>query len=172
MKRLYKHFCFTNKLALGLAVGIILSLAPSAEALLGTMSQGVSSLSSAIQVGTSLVSDVEALFDGGDEGIAVSSGVPSVPNGGMLPGPADASMGMSYARDVFLPNFTNFIVAVVLVGSVIVLITAGIMYLVGGGNQELQNKARDTIIWGIIGMVVTVFAYALVRIVITINYLG
>jgi len=47
-----------------------------------------------------------------------------------------------------------------------------LMYLIGGGNQELQTKARETIIWGILGMVITVISYSIVRIVITINYLG
>ena len=139
---------------------------------LGSVSAGVQSLGSAVQAGTSLIGQIQGLFGGGGGGVMVSGGVPNVPNGGILPGPADASMGMSYARDVFLPNLTNFVVAAVLAGSVIVLIIAGIMYLFAGGNQEMQTKARGTIVWGIIGMVVTVFAYALVRIVITINYLG
>jgi hypothetical protein len=89
-----------------------------------------------------------------------------------VPGPELAAAGVSSVRDVFLPNLTNWVVAAVLAGSVIVLIVAGIMYLIGGGNQELQTKARETILWGIAGMVITIVAYALVRIVITINYLG
>lgn len=142
---------------------------------LTSVSQGVQSLGSAVQAGTSLIGQIQGLFGGGSGGggtLNVSSGVPSVPNGGILPGPANAAFGVSYVRDVFLPNITNWFVVVVLGGSVIVLIIAGIMYLVGGGNQELQTKARETIIWGILGVVITICAYALVRIVITINYLG
>jgi hypothetical protein len=157
-----------------LVLAFNITFVSTAEAFLGSISQGVASISSAVSAGTSLINSVTSLFGGssGDAGVAVSSGVPIVSNGGILPGPANAAYGVSYARDVFLPGLTNWIVAVVLAGSVIVLIVAGIMYLVGGGNQELQNKARETILWGIAGMVITVFAYALVRIVITINYLG
>lgn len=151
------------------------SLVPTTKAAgLDSIGIGVNSLGSAIQAGTSLIGQIQGLFGTGSSsgGGGVASGVPMVSNGGMLPGPANAAMGMSYARDVFLPNLTNFIVVAVLAGSVIVLIAAGIMYLVGGGNQELQDKARETITWGIIGTVITVLAYALVRIIITINYLG
>lgn len=150
---------------------------PTVEAsILNSISQGVASIGAAVQAGTNLIGSVMGLFGGGGggagAGLAVSGGVPTVPNGGILPGPANAAYGISYVRDVFLPNLTNWVVAAVLAGSVIVLIAAGIMYLVGGGDQGLQTKARETIMWGIVGMVVTVFSYALVRIVITINYLG
>lgn len=167
-----KNTVFT---AMMLAVGFNIVLIPTADAFLGAISQGVSAIGAAVQAGTNFISGIQGLFGGGGgggAGAAVASGVPTVSNGGILPGPANAAYGVSYVRDVFLPNLTNWVVAAVLAGSVIVLIVAGIMYLVGGGSQELQTKARETIIWGIIGMVVTVFSYALVRIVITINYLG
>jgi len=164
-------------LAFTLMLAINFAIAPTAEAqgFLSSISQGVASIGAAVQAGTSLISSVQGLFGGGSgggAGASVASGVPTVSNGGILPGPENAAFGVSYFRDVFLPNITNWVVAVVLAGSVIVLIVGGIMYLVGGGNQELQTKARETIIWGMIGTVVTVVAYALVRIVITINYLG
>lgn len=165
----------TASLALGLMLAVNFAMAPTADAFLGSISQGVASIGAAVQSGTSLISSIQGLFGGGSgggAGAAVASGVPTVSNGGLLPGPENAAFGVSYFRDVFLPNITNWVVAVVLAGSVIVLTVGGIMYLVGGGNQELQTKARETITWGIIGMVITVVAYALVRIVITINYLG
>jgi hypothetical protein len=166
-----RSVCTAIMLMLALNFTVISSVEAS---FLDSISQGVNSIGAAVQAGTNLIGSIQGLFGGGGggAGTAVSSGVPTVPNGGILPGPANAAYGVSYARDVFLPNLTNWIVAVVLAGSVIVLIAAGMMYLVGGGNQELQTKARETIIWGVIGMVITVFAYALVRIVITINFLG
>lgn len=177
MERFNKINLFKCGALFALFLSTSMALTPPVHAVLGSISAGVNSLGSAVQAGTSLIGQVQGLFGafgggGGGGGSPVAGGVPNVPNGGMLPGPANAAMGMSYARDVFLPNITNWIVAVVLAGSVIVLIIAGIMYLFAGGNQELQTKARNTILWGIGGMVVTVFAYALVRIVITINFLG
>ena len=164
----------TAGLALGLMLAVNFAMAPTAEAFLGAISQGVASIGAAVQSGTSLISSIQGLFGGGGSGggagAAVASGVPTVSNGGILAGPENAAFGVSYFRDVFLPNITNWVV--VLAGSVIVMIVAGIMYLVGSRNQELQTKARETITWGMIGMAITVVAYALVRIVITINYLG
>jgi len=166
----------TAGLAMGLMLAVNFAMAPTAEAFLGAISQGVASIGAAVQSGTSLISSIQGLFGGGGSGggagAAVASGVPTVSNGGILAGPENAAFGVSYFRDVFLPNITNWVVAVVLAGSVIVMIVAGIMYLVGSRNQELQTKARETITWGMIGMAITVVAYALVRIVITINYLG
>lgn len=98
--------------------------------------------------------------------------VPNVPNGGILPGPGNSALGVSYVRDVFLPGITNWIVSLVLAGSVIVFIGAGLMYMVGGGDQEMQNKAREAIVWAVIGTGVTILAYAIVRVVININFLG
>lgn len=170
-----------KNIILSLLLAFCIYSAPSAQAFslgslsssLTSVSQGVASIGSAIQIGTSIVNDFLGIFGGGSSSnSAVSAGVPNVPNGGILPGPGNSAYGISYTRDVFLPNVTNWIVSLVLAGSVIVVIIAGLMYIVGGGDQEMQNKARETITWAVIGMGITVLAYALVRIVITINYLG
>lgn len=97
---------------------------------------------------------------------------PGVANGGILPGPGSASGGVVYVRDLLLPKITNFIVSVILAGSVVVFIIAGLMYMVGGGDQELQNKARETVVWASIGTVLAILSYVIVRIIININFLG
>jgi hypothetical protein len=50
--------------------------------------------------------------------------------------------------------------------SVIVLIAAGIMYMVSAGSEELVTKAKNMIKYAITGIVVAVVAYALVTFVI------
>lgn len=170
----------TQRLGLGLCALMVLG-SPQAQAdLLGDISSGldavvqtVDSVESALVLGTDIVNDVAMMFGTTVESSTASSaGVPNVPNGGILAGPGNSSYGISYLRDVFLPNITNWVVAVILAGSVIVIIIGGFMYVLGGGNQETTDKGRETIIWGIIGTVVTMAAYAIVRIIISINFLG
>jgi|GEM_PF-5625024 len=173
-----------GKLLLTLALVVFAYGAPTAQAFdlgglsstLGDIGGAVQSIGNAVSIGTGIVSDLFGIFNGGGGsgggGAAVSGGVPNVPNGAILPGPGNSALGLSYVRDVFLPNLTNWVVSLVLAGSVVVVVAAGIMFTIANGNQEMTDKARETVIWGVIGMVITVLAYAIVRIVITINYLG
>ena len=129
-------------------------------ALAGGITSGLGSLNSFLGLG------------GGALGGGGGGSAPNVPNGGILPGPGNSALGVSYVRDVLLPGVTNWIVALVLSGSVVVMIGAGLMYIVGGGDQEMQTKAREAIMWAVIGACVTMLAYALVRIIIGINFFG
>lgn len=43
------------------------------------------------------------------------------------------------------------------------LIVGGIMYITAGGNSEQANKAKGTITWAFVGLVVVIAAYAIVR---------
>lgn len=183
-----KHFNILHnrfgKLVLTLGLVFCMYGAPTAQAsfslgglssALGDIGGAVGAVANAVSIGTGIVNDLFGILNGG----AVSStsgvqgaGVPNVPNGAILPGPGNSAYGMSYVRDVFLPNLTNWVVSLVLAGSVVVVVAAGIMYATANGNQETSDKARETVVWGVIGVVITALSYAIVRIVITINYLG
>jgi len=51
--------------------------------------------------------------------------------------------------------------------AVIVIAIGGIMYATAGGRQNQMEFAKNTILYGIIGMVVMIFAYYIVQFVIT-----
>ncbi len=120
---------------------------------------------------SSAMSFIGGLFGGGGGGIG-GGGMPAVSNGGILPGPASAGDGITYVSDRLLPRVTNWVLAVVMSASVGVVIIGGLMYIFSGGDSEMKNKARDTIVWAIGGMVVAMLAYTIVRIVISINFLA
>ncbi len=47
--------------------------------------------------------------------------------------------------------------------AVIMLIYGGIRYVTSGGNQESVRAAKNTILYAVVGLVVSIFAYALVN---------
>jgi len=96
--------------------------------------------------------------------------VPPVSNGGILPGPSSAAGGLSYVLNNLLPAISNWVVAVIMASAVIVVIIGGIMYVFSAGEQETQKKARDTITWGIVGMVLAILSYTVVKIIVFINF--
>ena len=147
------------------------------------LEQGVNGVGEVLTDVNTAVQSVASGLTTGVEGFANFLGVnqaglsgggipPGVANGGILPGPGSASGGVIYVRDLLLPKITNFIVSVILAGSVVVFIIAGLMYMVGGGDQEMQNKARETVVWASIGTALAILSYVIVRIIININFLG
>jgi len=51
--------------------------------------------------------------------------------------------------------------------SVIVIIIGGILYTLSGGDSNSVTKAKNTILYAVIGLVVALLAYAIVNFVIT-----
>lgn len=56
-------------------------------------------------------------------------------------------------------NVLLFILGII---AVIVIVIGGVMYATSGGNAEQTKKAKDAILYAIIGIVVAVMAYAIV----------
>ena len=71
--------------------------------------------------------------------------------------------------DDFITTITNIISAVIgVLGivAVIVIIIGGINYMTSSGDAGKVKKAKDTILYGVIGLVICVLAFALVNFVI------
>lgn len=96
--------------------------------------------------------------------------IPSVTNGGILPGPKDGSTAGKYLLENFLPNITNAFLVFNMVIAVLFLVISGIMWIMASGSEEMKEKAKNTIVWAIIGLTVSVLAYVLVQFVININF--
>ncbi len=50
--------------------------------------------------------------------------------------------------------------------AVIVIIIAGIMYIISVGDPNAVNKAKNTLLYAVIGLIVAIIAYAIVNFVI------
>ena len=62
---------------------------------------------------------------------------------------------------------TNTLIFIVGAVSVIVLIIAGLRYVLSAGNASAVTAAKDTILYAVIGIVVALLSYALVNFVLT-----
>lgn len=68
-------------------------------------------------------------------------------------------------------NIINVIIGVLGLVAVIVIIIGGINYMTSSGDSAKVKKAKDTILYGVIGLVICVLAFAIVNFVIS-NLLG
>lgn len=84
--------------------------------------------------------------------------------------PAVTEVGESGGNDDLITNITNIINAVIgILGivCVVVMIIGGVNYMTSSGDAGKVKKAKDTILYGVIGLVVCVLAFAIVNFVIT-----
>lgn len=70
-----------------------------------------------------------------------------------------------------ITNVLNGIIAVLGIVAVVVIIIGGVTYMTSSGDAGKVKKAKDTILYGIIGLVVCVLAFAIVNFVIA-NIIG
>lgn len=101
---------------------------------------------------------------------------PPVSSGGILPGPESVSLqgqpeaGQRYVVDQLIPALASGFTVVLLIIGVIMIIIAGIIYIFSSGDSEMTGKARDIILWTIVGLGIAMLSVALVKFVIGINF--
>jgi TRAP-type C4-dicarboxylate transport system permease small subunit len=71
----------------------------------------------------------------------------------------------SFSSD--LQGILNAIVGVLGLVAVVVIIIGGVTYMTSSGDASKVKKAKDTILYGIIGLIVAALAFAVVNFVIT-----
>ena len=79
------------------------------------------------------------------------------------------SAGTSTPTDanVVIKNVTNTMFFIIGAVSVIMLIYGGIRYTTSGGNTNSVTAAKNTVIYSIVGLVISILAYAIVNFVVT-----
>ena len=68
--------------------------------------------------------------------------------------------------DGVFTNITNTILYIVGVVSVIMLIYGGLRYVISGGDSKKVTDAKNTILYAIIGLIISILAFAIVNFVI------
>ena len=68
-------------------------------------------------------------------------------------------------------NIINAVIGVLGIVCVVVMIVGGVNYMTSSGDTGKVKKAKDTILYGLIGLVVCVLAFAIVNFVVD-NLLG
>lgn len=69
-------------------------------------------------------------------------------------------------RDSF-QGILNSIIGVLALVAVVVMIVGGVSYMTSSGDAGKVKKAKDTILYGLIGLIVCVLAFAIVNFVIS-----
>lgn len=64
-------------------------------------------------------------------------------------------------------NVLNVVFVIIGIVAVIVIVVGGISYIVSNGSSEKVKGARNIIMYGIIGLIVTLFAFAIVNFVLS-----
>lgn len=89
----------------------------------------------------------------------------------------DAKTGVNYVgeQDTDLvgsvTGILNAVIGVLSFACVVVIIIGGVTYMTSSGDSSKVKKAKDTILYGVIGLAVCVLAFAIVNFVIA-NILG
>lgn len=73
--------------------------------------------------------------------------------------------------DTVITNVINAVIGVLGLVCVIVMIVGGVTYMTSGGDAGKVKKGKDTILYGLIGLVVCALSFVLVNFVI-VNILG
>ncbi len=103
---------------------------------------------------------------------------PPVSNGGLLPGPTseelktDIALGQTHISQKLIPKIVSGFLVIMLMVGVIMLIIAGINYIISAGDSEKTKKAKDIIYWSLLAIIFAVMGYAIVKFVVGIDIAG
>lgn len=77
--------------------------------------------------------------------------------------PTTGSLGANYTQGLIdLAGITNFLLTFVAVASLVVLLLAGVTWVANFGNEDMVSKAKKMVVGSIIGIVLSLSAYAIV----------
>ena len=76
-----------------------------------------------------------------------------------------APTGVPTELEATVMSITNYILGFISLIAVLIIIYGGILYLISAGNQDSIDKAKKTITYGVVGLIVCGLAYAMVVVV-------
>ncbi len=100
------------------------------------------------------------------QGVAFAAVPDALENGTRAASPTGAQENLFDTGGVF-QRIADFLIFLVGALSVIFLIIGGLRYVVSSGNSSQVESAKNTILYAIIGLVVAIAAFAIVRFVIS-----
>ncbi|HMI09084.1 MAG TPA: hypothetical protein VK497_01650 [Candidatus Saccharimonadales bacterium] len=85
---------------------------------------------------------------------------------------AESARGTDQVADLFgtsgiFSTITNILLFAVGAISVIMIIIGGLRYVTSGGNTANVTAAKNTILYAVVGVVISLFAYAMINFVLT-----
>jgi len=100
-----------------------------------------------------------------------------IPKPSLLPGPDEERQkkekgARSILTDTILPFYAIALIGFVGMISLVFLIIAGVRFATAYGNDEAIQKAKDQAVYALVGLVIALLSYAIVRIITNIKYEG
>ncbi len=99
-----------------------------------------------------------------------------IPKPDLLPGPDTTAQQKEGAEDILvnkiLPSYAVGLVGFVGMLSVLMLLIAGVRFSMAYGNDEAIQKAKDQAMYALIGLVIAILSYSIIRIVTNLKYEG
>jgi FtsH-binding integral membrane protein len=83
----------------------------------------------------------------------------------LLPHSPANTVEENYIGGTLLPNVTTTIIAAAGAAAVLFIIIGGIQMLTAYGSDEKIGKAKKTITWAIVGLLIAILSYAIVSII-------
>ena len=80
---------------------------------------------------------------------------------------ADPDGGNGKGLDTTVKDIINVVLYVVGILAVVMVIIGGVKYTTSGGDSGAVTSAKNTILYGIIGLVIAILAYAIVNFVVS-----
>lgn len=97
--------------------------------------------------------------------------VPEIPQPHTLPGPSSEEATKALTEGV-LPKFAVFLTGSVSAIALLFLIIAGVKFATVYGKEEDVEKAKNQVIFALIGLFIALMAYTIVRIIVNFEYEG
>lgn len=122
---------------------------------------------------TALAADTNS---GTSENNEITYIAPTIPKPDLLPGPDEAKQKDKGTRNILintiLPFFGVGLIGAVGMFSMVFLIIAGVRFATAYGNDEAIQKAKTQAVYALVGLVIAILSYAIVRIITNIKYEG
>ena len=93
---------------------------------------------------------------------------PKIPQINTLPGPSSEQKledSSAYLTKLLLPNIARTITGLAITLSVLFIIFGAIQLLIAYGNEEKLTNAKKTIMFALVGLVLSLLAFAIVQII-------
>ncbi len=69
-----------------------------------------------------------------------------------------------------IPSWITWMIMFAASASVLMVMVGGVMFLVGVGSEDMYTKGKQTIIWAIVGLVISLLAFGIVKLIDTLSF--
>jgi len=97
---------------------------------------------------------------------------PVISDGGILPGDANTGEqeGFWYVVKYLAPGLVNNLMLIILSVSVLMIMVGGGIYIFSSGDSEMTKKGKETLLWTIVGTVLAIMSYGIIKLLVGIDF--